>query len=244
MIHLGVNIDHVATLRNARKGFEPSPIEAAFTAARGGADSITVHLREDRRHIVDDDVEMLRKLVPLPLNLELSLSEEILSIAEKVLPYQATLVPERREEVTTECGLNVTGHEDRIKRAVERLDRAGIRVSLFVDPVQEQLEASKRVGAKCVELHTGSFSMTTQDSPERRHETERIEQAAEICRDLGLTLHAGHGLNYQNTRELLHLQGLRELNIGHSIVSRAVFTGLEDAVREMKNLISQNGNCR
>jgi pyridoxine 5-phosphate synthase len=239
MIHLGVNIDHIATLRNARGGVEPSVLQAASTAAQGGADSITVHLREDRRHIRDMDVQHLAEHLNIPLNLEMSIAEEIVQIALALAPSQVTLVPERREEKTTESGLDVIRNLKTISQISEQLREKGTRVSLFVDPDLNQLHACLKTASRTVELHTGAFA-EAKGIFARKKELERLEKAALWCLDNGFTLHAGHGLNYHNTFELLHLPGLRELNIGHSIVSRSVFCGLEKAVADMKNLISQS----
>lgn len=239
MIHLGVNIDHVATLRNARGGVEPSVLQAASLAAQGGADSITVHLREDRRHIVDHDVIDLTDHLNLPINLEMSVAEEIVKFAIKLAPYQTTLVPEKREERTTESGLDVIRNLKTINLISEQLREKGSKVSLFVDPDLNQLHACLKTASRTVELHTGAYAVAKSHF-EKKRELDRLEKAALWCMDNGFILHAGHGLNYHNTFDLLHLPGLRELNIGHSIVSRAIFCGLEKAVSDMKNLMSQS----
>ena len=239
MIHLGVNIDHVATVRNARGGVEPSVLHAAGLAAQGGADSITVPLREDRRHIVDQDVTDLADHLNIPLNLEMSVSEEIVRFAIQLAPHQATLVPEKREERTTESGLDVIRNLKAVNHISEQLREKGTKVSLFVDPDLNQLHACLKTASRTVELHTGAFAYA-KGHFERKKELERLEKAALWCMDNGFTLHAGHGLNYHNTFELLHLPGLRELNIGHSIVSRAIFCGLEKAVADMKSLLNQS----
>ncbi|MCA9126168.1 MAG: pyridoxine 5'-phosphate synthase [Planctomycetales bacterium] len=240
MTHLGVNIDHVATIRQARRTYEPDPVTAASLALLGGADVITVHLREDRRHIVDRDVRLIRETIPNVLNLELSCAEEIVTFACGVLPDQATLVPERREEVTTEGGLDVVGDSQRVARAIGRLHDAGIAVSLFIDPDLEQVEMAARLGVAAVELHTGAYASAAGNSrmpAQLAVELGRLVTAGKRCTELGLKLHAGHGLNYLNVQPVARLAGMRELNIGHSIVARAVFVGLKDAVAEMKRLI-------
>ncbi len=236
MALLGVNVDHVATVREARLTYEPDPVLAAGLAELGGADGITIHLREDRRHIQERDLRLLRQTVIVPLNLELAAEPDELRIACEVVPDQVTLVPERRQEVTTEGGLDVIGHRDQIADAVKRLRDAGIRVSLFVDPEQPQLVASGEVQADAVELHTGAYAIAKGD--ERQRQLERLSTAAESVRSLGLTLNAGHGLNYHNVRPVANLEGMCELNIGHSIVARAVMVGITTAVREMKQQIS------
>jgi pyridoxine 5-phosphate synthase len=241
MIQLGVNIDHIATLRNARGGVEPSVLFAAGLAAQGGADSITIHLREDRRHITDADVHALNNETSLPLNLEMSCADEIVEIALGISPEQITLVPERREEKTTESGLDVIRHLKNINHITEQFREKGCRSALFVDPDLNQLRACLKTASRTVELHTGAFANAS--GLERKKELKRIEDAALWCSDHGFTLHAGHGLNYHNTYDILHLPSLRELNIGHSIISRSVFTGLEQAVVDMKNLIQQ-GNTQ
>ena len=235
MPHLGVNIDHVATLRQARRTYEPDPVHAAALATLGGADVITIHLREDRRHIVDRDVRLLRETVPEGLNLELSCEAEIVGIACEVKPDQATLVPERLEEVTTEGGLDVVGDPARVLRAIEALKQAGVPVSLFIDPDPAQVQKSAELGAQAIELHTGAYALAKGEA--REAELLRLVQAGQLCRELGLHLHAGHGLNYLNVKPVAAIAGMRELNIGHSIIARAVFVGLSQAVAEMKRLI-------
>lgn len=239
MAHLGVNIDHVATIRQARRTYEPSPLQAAMMAHLGGADVITVHLREDRRHIQDRDVELLREHIHHGLNLEMSCEEEIVHIACQIRPDQATLVPERREEVTTEGGLDVIGESARVKAAMERLLNQRIPVSLFIDPDVRQVEKSAELGAAAVELHTGTYALANQHSV--GHELDRLIEAGRRAVELGLRLHAGHGLNYLNVTPVAAIPGMKELNIGHSIVSRAVFTGFVEAVAEMKRLITLAG---
>lgn len=235
MLELGVNIDHVATLREARKTYEPCVIEAAHASIRGGADCITVHLREDRRHIQDRDVYAIREQITTKLNFEMSIEDEIVGIACDLLPPQATLVPEKREEVTTEGGLNVTGQRERIETAVKRLQDSGIAVSLFLDPEQSQIEAAAELGCQAVELHTGQYALTEGDARSRC--LAELTTAGKLIVDSGMKLHAGHGLNYENVQPVAMIDQMIELNIGHSIVSRSVFIGLEQAVRDMKQLL-------
>lgn len=235
MPDLGVNIDHVATIRQARKTYEPDPVAAAVLAELAGADVITVHLREDRRHIQDRDVRVLRETVTVKLNLELSVAPEIVGIATQVKPQQATVVPEKREEVTTEGGLDILGNLDAVRRTVDQLHAAGISVSLFLDPDPRQIEAGHKLGCAAIELHTGQYALTTGKA--REAELGHLIAAGKQIRELGMTLHAGHGLNYQNVGPVARIQDMRELNIGHSIVSRAVLVGFERAVREMKELM-------
>lgn len=235
MPELGVNIDHVATLRQARKTYEPDPVHAAALAELGGADGITIHLREDRRHIQDRDLRVLRETVAIKLNLELAATPEIVGIACKTKPDQATLVPERREEVTTEGGLDVLGNLAAVERSVKELQAAGIFVSLFLDADERQIEAAARLKADAVELHTGQYALARGKAQEQ--ELIKLTQAGKQTRQLGMQLHAGHGLNYQNTRPVACIPEMRELNIGHAIISRAVLVGLERAVREMKALL-------
>ncbi len=237
MVRLGVNIDHVATIRQARKGIEPDPVAAAVIAELNGADGITVHLREDRRHIGDRDVDTLRRVVRTRLNLEMSVNAEIVGIACKVKPDQATLVPERREEITTEGGLDVIAHRVRIKEVVTDLREAGIITSLFIEPVGEQIRAARDAGAVLVEFHTGRYAGADTDEA-RQRELDVLVRGAELARRTGLRVNAGHGLNYDNTFELLkRMTGIEELNIGHSIISRAVLTGMAEAVSRMKTII-------
>jgi pyridoxine 5-phosphate synthase len=241
MPELGVNIDHVATVRQARRTIEPDPVWAAALAELGGADAITVHLREDRRHIQDRDVAVLRETVAVRLNLELACVDEIVEIARRLKPNQATLVPERREEVTTEGGLDVAGHRDRVADVVQRLSSAGISVSLFLDPDPAQIEAAAGLGAEAIELHTGQYALAI--LPDRRAETlAELRAAAALVVDGGWRLHAGHGLTYRNVQPVAALPHMHELNIGHSIISRAVLVGMERAVREMKELITAAGS--
>jgi pyridoxine 5-phosphate synthase len=236
MPELGVNIDHVATLRQARKTYEPEPVTAAALAELGGADGITIHLREDRRHIQDRDLRLLRETVAIKLNLELSVADEIVGIACQVKPDQATIVPERREEVTTEGGLDVVTHGEATRKAIERLKSTGITVSLFLDPDAKQIDAAKQLGADAVELHTGQYALAR--GAAQHEQLVALTNASKLVSDLGMTLHAGHGLNYQNVVPIARIPKMHELNIGHAIVSRSVFIGLERAVREMKELIS------
>jgi pyridoxine 5-phosphate synthase len=235
MPELGVNIDHVATIRQARKTYEPDPVAAAVLCELAGADAITIHLREDRRHIQDRDVRVLRETCTIKLNLELSVADEIVGIACQVRPEQATIVPERREEVTTEGGLDVATHPDAVARAIERLRSAGISVSLFLDPEPRQIELAKRLGADAVELHTGRYALAR--GPAQHQELVALTNAGRLVSDLEMHLHAGHGLNYHNVVPVARIPKMRELNIGHSIIARAVLVGLERAVREMKQLI-------
>jgi pyridoxine 5-phosphate synthase len=237
MVELGVNIDHVATVRQARRTYEPDPVWAAVAAELGGADGITVHLREDRRHIQDRDVRILRETVSIKLNLEMSCAEEIVEIACAVKPDQATLVPERREEVTTEGGLDVVRFREPVARAVERLQEAGVFVSLFLDPDSAQVELAARLGVEAVELHTGQYALAAER--DRLPQLAALAEAGRQIRDLGMRLHAGHGLNYRNVQPIAAMEGMRELNIGHAIISRALFVGMEQAVREMKRLMDQ-----
>ena len=237
MVELGVNIDHVATLRQARRTYEPDPVWAAVEAELGGADAITVHLREDRRHINDRDVQALRQMVQCKLNLEMSVVPEIVEIAVKVGPNQATIVPERRQEITTEGGIDLSRESDRITNIVNRLKQTGAIVSAFIDPDEKQIDLAARQGFDAVELHTGWYANASGDDVQRH--LERLVRAAALVRQRGLRLHAGHGLNYRNVTQVAAIEGMAELNIGHAIVSRALFVGLRDAVREMKRVIER-----
>jgi pyridoxine 5-phosphate synthase len=237
MIRLGVNIDHVATVRQARRTFEPDPVAAAVLAMLGGADGITVHLREDRRHIQERDLRLLRPVVQR-LNLEMAAVDEIVQIALDVRPDEATLVPEKRAELTTEGGLDVVGHADVIGSVVRRLAGAGIIVSLFIDPDPAQVEMSKRLGAQAVEFCTARYA-EARDSISRHSELERLRESASLALERQLAVHMGHGLTYENVRPVAAIPGVCELNIGHSIVSRAVLVGMERAVREMKAILSE-----
>jgi pyridoxine 5-phosphate synthase len=234
---LGVNIDHVATVREARKTNEPDPVWAATLAELGGADAITVHLREDRRHIQERDLRVLVESVAVPINLELACAEDVLRIACETQPFQATLVPERREEVTTEGGLDVVGGRSRVADAVRRLKDAGIRVSLFLDPDPKQLAAGVELGADAIELHTGAYAHASAKH-NADSELETLIAAGRQVRAAGVLLHAGHGLTYRNVKPVAAIGEMRELNIGHSIIARAIMVGLEQAVRDMKRLVS------
>lgn len=235
-ILLGVNIDHVATLRQARGTRYPDPIQAAIEAEQAGADAITLHLREDRRHIQERDVTMLKDILLTRMNLEMAVTEEMLTIAERLQPQDVCLVPERREELTTEGGLDVAGQFSRISDACARLADAGVRVSLFIDADLQQVEAARRCEAPVIEIHTGHFADASAGR-RQREELQRIVQAVNHGVQLGLQVNAGHGLNYQNVDTIAALPDISELNIGHAIVARAVFTGLQEAVREMKRLM-------
>lgn len=237
-IYLGVNIDHIATLRQARGTRYPDPVQAAIEAEQAGADSITVHLREDRRHIQERDVAMLADILQTKMNLEMAVTDEMLAMAEKYRPADCCLVPEKREELTTEGGLDVAGQFDRIKQACDRLARANVRVSLFIDPDISQIEAALACGAPVVELHTGRYADAETDS-EMARELAIISEAAEQAHARGLQVNAGHGLNYHNTQAIAAIPQLVELNIGHAIVARSVFTGFKDAVRDMKQLMQE-----
>ena len=235
MIKLGVNIDHVATIRQARQTTEPDPVWAAAMAELGGADQITVHLREDRRHIQDRDVRVLRDSVNVKMNLECACEPAMLDLAVKTLPDQVCLVPEKREEVTTEGGLDIVANRDRVDRAIKQLHDAGIFVSLFIDPDQSQIELSSELGADAVELHTGTYANAA-TSNDRASQLQILETAATVVGSTEMQLHAGHGLTYTNVVPVAQIEGMLELNIGHSIVSRSVFVGMQEAVREMKRL--------
>ncbi len=236
MIELGVNIDHVATLRQARRTYEPDPVWAAIEAELGGADGITIHLREDRRHITDRDVQVLRQTVQCKLNLEMSLVPEIVEIAMRTQPSQATLVPERRQEITTEGGLNLLAEPDRVASVVQKLKGVGIFTSAFIDPDVIQIESASKLGFDAVELHTGEYA-NARDAHVAAQQVERLSSAGQRARELGLRLHAGHGLNYRNVLPVARIPAMAELNIGHAIVSRAIFVGLREAVREMKRMM-------
>lgn len=238
MIELGVNIDHVATVRQARQTYEPDPVWAAAEAELGGADGITIHLREDRRHIQDHDVARLRQTVHCKFNLEMSLADEIVDIAIKTRPHQVTLVPERREEVTTEGGLDIITHATRVSKVLARLVDSGSVASAFIDPDADQVRQAASLGFAAIELHTGSYANATEPAV-IAHELAKLRDASALCVSLGMRLHAGHGLNYRNTLPVASIAHMAELNIGHAIISRAMFTGLRVAVAEMKALLNQ-----
>jgi pyridoxine 5-phosphate synthase len=237
MATLGVNIDHVATVRQARRTIEPDPVWAAAQAELGGADAITVHLREDRRHIQDRDLDLLKQTVQVKLNLESAITPAMTEIACRVLPDQVTLVPENRAEVTTEGGLDVVGQNSAVGLAVKQLTGSGIVVSLFIDPDPAQIEAAAALGVSAIELHTGSYANATTEG-DRDAELQALARAATLAQQAGLILNAGHGLTYRNVMPVAELQGMHELNIGHSIVARAIFVGMTEAVRQMKALVS------
>jgi pyridoxine 5-phosphate synthase len=245
MIELGVNVDHVATVRQARRTYEPDPVWAAVEAHLGGADGITVHLREDRRHIQDEDVRRLRELTHIRLNLEMAATAEMVQIAARIKPEMAMLVPEGRHEITTEGGLDIVAKEKNLANAVKRLTDAGIVVSVFIDADPAQVEAAKRIGAAVCEVHTGPYAHAFHskgrdaESPAVVSELHKIQTAGEQIRALGMRFNAGHALNYFNVEPVARLPGVRELHIGHAIVSRAVFVGMREAVREMKGLMLQ-----
>jgi pyridoxine 5-phosphate synthase len=236
VIQLGVNIDHVATLRNARGTTYPDPIRAALAAESAGADAITLHLREDRRHIVDADVRALRPQLLTRMNLECAVTAEMLDIACEVRPHDACLVPEKRAELTTEGGLDVAGHFEAVKAACRQLADAGVRVSLFIDPDETQIRASREAGAPVIELHTGRYA-ESHDEAEQRKEFERIANSVDFGLALGLRVNAGHGLHYTNVQPIAAIEGIAELNIGHAIVAHAIFAGWDNAVREMKAIM-------
>jgi pyridoxine 5-phosphate synthase len=235
MIRLGVNVDHVATVRQARRADQPDPVEAALLAEKAGADGITVHLREDRRHIQERDVQLMRDRLETKINLEMAVTPAMVALAAALGPDDACFVPEKREELTTEGGLDVAAHKGKIEQAVRRLQDCGIHVSLFIDPEQSQLEASKEIGAHAVEIHTGAYCNAA--GSERGKELAALERASALAQSLGLEVHAGHGLTYDNVLPIAAISQIVELNIGHSIVARAVIVGIERAVREMKELI-------
>ena len=238
MVGLGVNIDHVATVRQARRTDEPDPIWAAVEAELGGADGITFHLREDRRHIQDRDARLLKETVAVKLNMEMAIADEVVDIAVDLLPDQCSLVPEHREELTTEGGLDVVRHRQRVGKAVDRLCQAGIVVSAFIKPLDDQLKASADVGFDAVELWTGGYAHA--DTPTRLKETlDELRRAIEVGHNLNLEVHGGHGLTYRNIGPVAGIPGFCEFNIGHSIVSRAIFVGMREAVREMKQLLAR-----
>ena len=245
MIELGVNIDHVATIRQARCTYEPDPVWAAVEAHLGGADGITIHLREDRRHIQDADVERLRELAQIKLNLEMAATDEMIAIACRIKPQMAMLVPEGRHEVTTEGGLDIVAQETRLRQSVDRLADAGIISSVFINAEPAQVEAAARIGARVCEIHTGpyahAFYTQGRDAESRAvlAELDKVRGAGKLVRDLGMRFNAGHALNYFNVQPIAQLTGIRELHIGHAIISRAIFVGLRESVREMKRLLRE-----
>ena len=237
MIRLGVNVDHVATVRQARRAEVPDPVAAALLAEKAGADGITVHLREDRRHVQERDVERLREQAATKINLEMAVTPAMVAYAEKIRPHDACFVPEKREELTTEGGLDVVAHKIKVRDAVKKLQDRGIQVSLFIDPAQTQIETAKEVGADAIEIHTGAYCNVAMAA--RQRELAAIADAAALARRLGLEVHAGHGLDYGNVLPVAKIPEIVELNIGHSIIARAVIVGIEQAVREMKELLNR-----
>lgn len=237
-LRLGVNIDHVATLRNARGVRYPDPVAAASIAERAGADGITIHLREDRRHITDRDVAMLKQTLNVPMNLEMAVTDEMIDIAVKTQPTFSCLVPEKREELTTEGGLDVAGQVENIANATKRLTDAGIQVSLFIDADRKQIDAAKKAGAPIIELHTGQYAEADTEE-EQKKELARLMEAAEYAHSIGLQVNAGHGLHYHNTLDVAQIPQMVELNIGHSIIARAVLDGLDKAVRDMREILDK-----
>jgi pyridoxine 5-phosphate synthase len=233
---LGVNIDHVATLRNARGGAEPDPVMAAKIAEENGATSITAHLREDRRHIMDNDIKALKRILKTKLNLEMAVTDEMQKIALNIKPHSVCLVPEKRQEITTEGGLDVAGQLNKITTFVQPLTEAGILVSLFIDPSEEQVRAAAKTGAQFIELHTGQYSLAF-GTPDEEDEFMKLNESSRLAHNLGLKVNAGHGLNYENVHRMRQIEDLYELNIGHSIISRAVFIGLDKAVADMAKLV-------
>ncbi len=236
-LRLGVNIDHVATVRNARGGAFPDPVRAAILAEQSGADGITAHLREDRRHISDEDIARLTSAIKIPLNLEMAATEEMLAIALKARPHAACIVPEKREERTTEGGIDVVGQFSRLQPIVGRLVDAGIRVSMFIEPDRKQLDASRALGAPVVELHTGAYAHA--EGAMREKLLKHIHNAAEFGADLGLEIHAGHGLTYDNVQPVAAIAHLRELNIGHFLIGEAIFAGLAESIQKMRTLMNE-----
>ena len=237
-LRLGVNIDHIATLRNARGVRYPDPVAAAAIAEQAGADGITIHLREDRRHITDRDVAMLKQTLNVPMNLEMAVTEEMLEIAVKTKPTFCCLVPEKRQELTTEGGLDVAGQLNTMTNATRQLSDEGIQVSLFIDANHEQIDAAKKAGAPIIELHTGQY-VEAETEQQRTAELARLMEASEYAHSIGLQVNAGHGLHYHNTLEVAEIPQIVELNIGHSIIARAVLVGLDSAVRDMRNILDK-----
>ena len=236
-LRLGVNIDHVATVRNARGGDNPDPVRAAILAEQAGADGITAHLREDRRHISDDDIARITRAIKIPLNLEMAATEEMLAIALKAKPHACCIVPEKREERTTEGGIDVIGQHNRLRPIVSALVGAGIRVSMFIEPDRKQVDASRALGAPVVELHTGAYANATGEGREKI--LKHIHNAAEFGADIGLEIHAGHGLSFDNVKAIAAIPHVRELNIGHFLIGEAIFTGLENSIRRMRTLMDE-----
>ncbi len=237
MVYLGVNVDHVATVRQARLGIEPDPIYAAFLAETGGADGITIHLREDRRHIQDRDVEVLAQTIKTRINFEMACTEEMINIALKNKPFTCCLVPEKRQELTTEGGLDLKANYNSLKDAIDVLHSNDIKISLFIDPDKAQIETAAKLNADYIEIHTGKYADSNYN--EKNIELQRIYDAGKFADELGLIVNAGHGLDYKNIIPVLMMKELHEVNIGHSIIARSIFTGIENAVREMKNIINQ-----
>ncbi|MBT6032130.1 MAG: pyridoxine 5'-phosphate synthase [Kordiimonadaceae bacterium] len=236
-IRLGVNIDHVATVRNARGGFYPDPVKAALVAQKAGADGITAHLREDRRHIKDDDIERLMAEISIPLNFEMAATEEMLTIATKHKPASSCIVPEKREELTTEGGLDVIGAYDHLKGYIAKLHEAGVSVSLFIDPDEKQIKASKELGADKIELHTGSY--VDASDKDREYELERLRKGAAYSAEIGIEVHAGHGLNYETVEAVAAISEFTEFNIGHFLIGESIMVGLEKAIDQMRKLMDQ-----
>ena len=236
-LRLGVNIDHVATVRNARGGDNPDPVRAAMLAEQAGADGITAHLREDRRHIRDEDIAALKRELKIPLNLEMAATEEMLAIALKHKPHACCIVPEKREELTTEGGIDVIGQHNRLKPIVAALTDAGIRVSMFIEPDRKQIDASRALGAPVVELHTGAYAHATDDA--RAKVMKHIHNAVEFGADIGLEVHAGHGLTFDNVKAIAAIPHIKELNIGHFLIGEAIFIGLSDSIRKMRVLMDE-----
>ena len=239
MLKLGVNIDHIATLRQARKEFDPDPIQAALICEKAGADSIVAHLREDRRHINDNDIKMLRKSIKTRLNMEMSIEKSIVAIAAKVKPDQVTLVPEKRQELTTEGGLDVIKHFKRIQYAVDTLKPKNIEISLFIDPVKNQIDATKKLGIDIIEIHTGQYALA-KNKQSFEKELNKIKKMTQYAQKIGITVNAGHGLKYDNTSAIARIPQMEELNIGHSIMAYAIFHGLEKAVKDMIKIVKRN----
>ncbi len=240
-IRLGVNIDHVATVRNARRTFEPDPVHAAVIADLAGADQITLHVREDRRHVNERDLKLIKELIHSRVNLEMAITKEMIELALKVKPHQTTLVPEKRQEITTEGGLDVVGNFEKVKEAVSKLKKAGITVNVFIDPEEEQIRKAKEAGADAVELHTGAYAEAFAENDEEKVKKEliRIKKGAKFAKEIGLRVYAGHGLTYKNVRPIAQIEEIEELNIGHSIVANAILLGMKEAVEKMVRLINE-----